>query len=255
VTRVLVVDDEPQILRALRINLRVRQYEVFTAASGAEALAVASRHPPDLVILDLGLPDLSGIDVIQGLRGWTAAPIVVLSGRADSADKVEALDAGADDYVTKPFSMDELLARMRAAVRRAGAPDEQPRIRLGDLVVDLAAKRVEHAAPAALSRTGPDAGTSDAAGAPEGDIRLTPTEWHLLEVLLRHPGKLLSQQQLLTEVWGPGYASATGNLRLYMAQLRRKLEPDPARPRWLITEPGMGYRYQPDPDDGPAEGG
>jgi two-component system, OmpR family, KDP operon response regulator KdpE len=255
VTRVLVVDDEPQILRALRINLRVRQYEVFTAASGAEALAVASHHPPDLVILDLGLPDLSGIDVIQGLRGWTAAPIVVLSGRADSADKVEALDAGADDYVTKPFSMDELLARMRAAVRRAGPPDEQPRIRLGDLIVDLAAKRVEHAAPAAVSRTGPDTGSTDGAGTPDGDIRLTPTEWHLLEVLLRHPGKLMSQQQLLTEVWGPGYASATGNLRLYMAQLRRKLEPDPARPRWLITEPGMGYRYQPDPDDDPEKGG
>ena len=145
-TRVLVVDDEPQILRALRINLRVRQYEVFTAASGAEALEVAGHHPPDLVILDLGLPDLSGIDVIQGLRGWTAVPIVVLSGRADSADKVEALDAGADDYVTKPFSMDELLARMRAAVRRSGTPEEQPRVRLGDLVVDLAAKRVERAA-------------------------------------------------------------------------------------------------------------
>ena len=263
-TRVLVVDDEPQILRALRINLRVRQYEVFTAATGAEALAVAGHHPPDLVILDLGLPDLSGIEVIQGLRGWTTAPIVVLSGRADSADKVEALDAGADDYVTKPFSMDELLARMRAAVRRAGAPDEQPRTRRGHLVGDLAAKRVEHAAPAALSRTGPDAGPDagpdtgpDAGGAdgpdsPDGDIRLTPTEWHLLEVLLRHPGKLMSQQQLLTEVWGSGYASATGNLRLYMAQLRRKLEPDPARPHWLITEPGMGYRYQPDPDDDPG---
>ena len=248
-TRVLVVDDEPQILRALRINLRVRQYEVFTAATGAEALAVASRHPPDLVILDLGLPDLSGLDVIQGLRGWTSVPIVVLSGRADSADKVEALDAGADDYVTKPFSMDELLARMRAAMRRAGEPDEQPRIRLGDLVVDLAAKRVEHAAPASISRTGPDTGSADGMAPADGDIRLTPTEWHLLEVLLRHPGKLMSQQQLLTEVWGPGYANATGNLRLYMAQLRRKLEPDPARPRWLITEPGMGYRYQPDPDD------
>jgi len=263
VTRVLVVDDEPQILRALRINLRVRQYDVFTAASGAEALAVAGRHPPDLVILDLGLPDLSGIDVIQGLRGWTTVPIVVLSGRADSADKVEALDAGADDYVTKPFSMDELLARMRAAVRRAGEPDEQPRIRLGDLVVDLAAKRVEHAARASTirtsvrtgSQTGPDTSPADGAAAPDGDIRLTPTEWHLLEVLLRHPGKLMSQQQLLTEVWGPGYASATGNLRLYMAQLRRKLEPDPARPRWLITEPGMGYRYQPDPDDNPDEDG
>jgi two-component system, OmpR family, KDP operon response regulator KdpE len=258
VTRVLVVDDEPQILRALRINLRVRQYEVFTAATGAEALAVAGHHPPDLVILDLGLPDLSGIDVIQGLRGWTTVPIVVLSGRADSSDKVEALDAGADDYVTKPFSMDELLARMRAAVRRAGTPDEQPRVRLGNLVVDLAAKRVEHAAPAAISRTGPEAGTTGTAGttggpgSPDGDIRLTPTEWHLLEVLLRHPGKLLSQQQLLTEVWGPGYATATGNLRLYMAQLRRKLEPDPARPHWLITEPGMGYRYQPDNDPGPG---
>ena len=157
-TRVLVVDYEPQILRALRINLRVRQYEVFTAASGTEALEVAGRHPPDLVILDLGLPDLEGIEVIQGLRGWTAAPIVVLSGRADSADKVEALDAGADDYVTKPFSIDELLARMRAAVRRSGAVEERPRIRLGDVVVDLAAKRVERAARApvatALAGTG-----------------------------------------------------------------------------------------------------
>ena len=251
-TRVLVVDDEPQILRALRINLRVRQYEVLTAASGAEALEVAGHHPPDLVILDLGLPDLSGIDVIHGLRGWTTAPIVVLSGRADSTDKVEALDAGADDYVTKPFSMDELLARMRAAVRRSGVPDEQPRVQLGDLVVDLAAKRVERPAPATASTGsgtgGPGAGPDGDGADPGGDIRLTPTEWHLLEVLLRHPGQLLSQQQLLTEVWGPGYGSATGNLRLYMAQLRRKLEPDPARPRWLITEPGMGYRYQPEPE-------
>jgi two-component system, OmpR family, KDP operon response regulator KdpE len=230
VTRVLVVDDEPQILRALRINLRVRNYEVDTAATGTEALELAGRHPPDLVILDLGLPDLTGLEVIEGLRGWTSAPIVVLSGRADSADKVEALDVGADDYVTKPFSMDELLARMRAALRRAGPPDDAPQVKLGDLVVDLAARRVE--------------------GGPDGDIRLTPTEWHLLEVLLRNPGKLMSQQQLLNEVWGPGYASATGNLRLYMAQLRRKLEPDPARPRWLITEPGMGYRFQPEPTNG-----
>jgi two-component system, OmpR family, KDP operon response regulator KdpE len=236
VTRVLVVDDEPQILRALRINLRVREYEVHVAATGAEALEVAARHPPDLVILDLGLPDLEGVEVIGGLRGWTRAPIIVLSGRADSSDKVDALDAGADDYVTKPFGMDELLARMRAAVRRTGTPEDLPRIRLGQLVVDLAAKRVTRQAPAR-----PDAHP--------GDIRLTPTEWHLLEVLLRHPGKLLSRNQLLTEVWGPGYADATGNLRLYMAQLRRKLEPDPARPRWLITEPGMGYRYQPSPDE------
>ena len=230
-TRVLVVDDEPQILRALRINLRVRDYEVHVASTGAEALAVAGRYPPDLVILDLGLPDLDGVEVIQGLRGWTKAPIIVLSGRADSVDKVEALDAGADDYVTKPFGVEELLARMRAAVRRTGTPEDLPRIWFGDLVIDLAAKRV--------IRQGED-------------VRLTPTEWHLLEVLLRNPGKLLSRNQLLTEVWGPGYAEATGNLRLYMAQLRRKLEPDPARPRWLITEPGMGYRYQPSPEDSGA---
>ena len=236
VTRVLVVDDEPQILRALRINLRVRQYDVHTAVTGAQALEQASKHPPDLVILDLGLPDLDGVEVIQGLRGWTTAPIIVLSGRADSIDKVEALDAGADDYVTKPFGMEELLARMRAVGRRAIADGDEPRVRLGDLVVDLAAKRVIRE---------PD-------GADGADVRLTPTEWHLLEVLLRHPGKLLSQQQLLAEVWGPGYADATGNLRLYMAQLRRKLEPDPARPRWLLTEPGMGYRFQPGPDSDAA---
>jgi two-component system, OmpR family, KDP operon response regulator KdpE len=238
-TRVLVVDDEPQILRALRINLRVRDYRVDVAATGTEALQMAARHPPDLVILDLGLPDLDGMEVIQGLRGWTKAPIIVLSGRADSLDKVEALDAGADDYITKPFGVEELLARMRAAVRRTGTAEDLPRIKLGDLIVDLAAKRVtrQAAVPAGGHAAQPD------------DIRLTPTEWHLLEVLLRHPGKLLSRNQLLTEVWGPGYADATGNLRLYMAQLRRKLEPDPARPRWLITEPGMGYRYQPGPDE------
>jgi two-component system, OmpR family, KDP operon response regulator KdpE len=231
VTTVLVVDDEPQLLRALRINLRVREFDVRTATTGTEALEQASRHPPDLVILDLGLPDLDGVEVIEGLRGWTSAPIIVLSGRADSTDKVEALDAGADDYVTKPFSMEELLARMRAVSRRAAGDGDEPQYRLGDLVVDLAAKRVTR---------------QDGTGA---DIRLTPTEWHLLEVLLRHPGKLLGRQYLLNEVWGPGYADAAGNLRLYMAQLRRKLEPDPAEPRWLITEPGMGYRFQPDPDD------
>jgi two-component system KDP operon response regulator KdpE len=236
--RVLVVDDEPQILRALRINLRARHYEVTTAATGPEALEVAAKHPPDLVVLDLGLPGLDGLDVIGGLRGWTTVPIIVLSGRADSTDKVEALDAGADDYVTKPFGMEELLARMRAAARRAGGTEALPRIRLGDLTVDLAAKRVHRA----------DGGEA-------GDIHLTPTEWHLLEVLLRHPGKLLSRRQLLADVWGPGYADATGNLRLYMTQLRRKLEPDPQRPRWLITEPGMGYRYQPGPDDEPVTGG
>ncbi len=270
--RVLVVDDEPQILRALRINLRVRDYDVHVAATGTEALEVAGRYPPDLVILDLGLPDLDGVEVIQGLRGWTKAPIIVLSGRADSVDKVEALDAGADDYITKPFGVEELLARMRAAVRRTGAVEDLPKIQLGPLVVDLAAKRVTRqvtvptgggdqagAGQAGAGQAG--AGQAGAAGRPAGadgapaqpdDIRLTPTEWHLLEVLLRNPGKLLSRNQLLTEVWGPGYADATGNLRLYMAQLRRKLEPDPARPRWLITEPGMGYRYQPNPEPDPA---
>jgi two-component system, OmpR family, KDP operon response regulator KdpE len=235
VTAVLVIDDEPQIVRALRINLRVRQYEVHAAGSGTEALEIAAKHPPDLVILDLGLPDLDGVEVIHGLRGWTDAPIIVLSGRADSTDKVEALDAGADDYVTKPFAMDELLARMRAVSRRAETETAEPRVRLGGLIVDLAARRV-------YREDGPDA------AGPAGDIRLTPTEWHLLEALLRNPGKLMSQQQLLSTVWGPGYQDATGNLRLYMAQLRRKLEPDPARPHWLLTEPGMGYRYQPDPD-------
>src|SRR6516165_10679096 len=202
-TRVLVVDDEPQILRALRINLRARHYDVATAATGETALEQAATHPPDLVILDLGLPDISGIEVIGGLRGWTAVPIIVLSGRADSNDKVEALDAGADDYVTKPFGMDELLARMRAAVRRTPAAEAPPQVQLGDLTIDLAAKRV----------------TREHDGHDTTDVRLTPTEWHLLEVLLRNPGKLLSQNQLLTEVWGPGYAEATGNLRLYMAQL------------------------------------
>jgi two-component system KDP operon response regulator KdpE len=234
VTRVLVVDDEPQILRALRINLRARQYEVHTAASATEALAVAAKFPPDLVLLDLGLPDMDGMNVIGGLRGWTKAPIIVLSGRADSTDKVAALDAGADDYVTKPFGVDELLARMRAAVRRVVATEDLPQVQLGDLTIDLAAKRVIKG-----NAPGEDSDNSD-----NSDIRLTPTEWHLLEVLLRNPGKLLSQKQLLNDVWGPGYANAAGNLRLYMAQLRRKIEPDPARPRWLITEPGMGYRYQ-----------
>src|ERR1700733_15380889 len=244
--RVFVVDDEPQILRALRINLRARQYEVSVAASGAQALEEAAAHPPDLVILDLGLPDMDGVEVIGGLRGWTAVPIIVLSGRADSADKVEALDAGADDYVTKPFGMDELLARMRAAVRRTPAAELPPRLALGDLTVDLTAKRVTRTGHGGTrARSEANGRVAEADPQPDGDIRLTPTEWHLLEVLLRNPGKLLSHRQLLNEVWGPGYDNAGGNLRLYMAQLRRKLEPDPARPRWLITEPGMGYRYQP----------
>ncbi|MFF0339497.1 response regulator [Kribbella sp. NPDC004875] len=224
-TRVLVVDDEPQIVRALQINLKARGYEVHLAGTGTAALKVAAQHPPELVILDLGLPDFDGVEVIRGLRGWTDAPILVLSGRTDQTDKVEALDAGADDYVTKPFGIDELLARMRAVLRRSNIAQDQPVISVGGVVVDLAAKRV-------TLETGED-------------IRLTPTEWHLLEVLVRNPGKLMSQRQLLTEVWGPGYETAGGNLRFYMGQLRRKLEPDPARPKHLLTEPGMGYRFEP----------
>ena len=224
-TRVLVVDDEPQIVRALQINLKARRYEVHVAGSGTAALKVAAQHPPDLVILDLGLPDFDGVEVIRGLRGWTEAPILVLSGRTDSTDKVEALDAGADDFVTKPFGIDELLARMRAVLRRSNLGEDQPVVTVGGARVDLSAKRV----------------TLDSGE----DVRLTPTEWHLLEVLIRHPGKLLSQRQLLTEVWGPGYENAGGNLRFYMGQLRRKLEADPARPVHLLTEPSMGYRFEP----------
>jgi two-component system KDP operon response regulator KdpE len=231
VIRVLVVDDDPQIRRALQINLRARDYQVDTAATGREALAAAAGHPPDLVILDLGLPDLDGVEVIHGLRGWSDVPIIVLSGRIDSTDKVSALDAGADDYVTKPFGMEELLARMRAAARRAANPDasEVAIVVLGSVTIDLGARQVVRAS---------DGGTTP--------VRLTPTEWHLLEVLVRQPGKLLNQRYLLTQVWGSAYVNQPANLRLYMAQLRHKLEPDPTRPRYLLTEPGMGYRFQPD---------
>ncbi|MEU4545132.1 response regulator [Nonomuraea dietziae] len=221
-TRVLVVDDEPQILRALRINLAAREYEVAVAEDGNAALRQAADWHPDLVILDLGLPDLDGVEVIHGLRGWTSVPIIVLSGRAGSADKVDALDAGADDYVTKPFGIDELLARIRAVTRRTNQPETEPAtVRIGDHVVDLATKTIS------------------------GGVRLTPTEWHFLELLLRNPGKLISQRQVLTEVWGSAYLKETNYLRQYMAQLRRKLERDPARPDHLLTEPGMGYRFQP----------
>jgi len=225
-SRVLVVDDEPQILRAMRINLQARGYEVATAADGRGALDAAVAHPPDVVILDLGLPDIDGVDVIAGLRGWTTVPILVLSGRSGSSDKVEALDVGADDYVTKPFGMDELLARLRAMLRRNVPTEAEPIVEFGEVVVDLAATRVTVSGQ---------------------EIRLTPTEWHLLEVLVRNPGKLIGQRQLLLEVWGPGYENAHGNLRLYMAQLRRKLEPDPSRPRYFRNEPGMGYRFDPTP--------
>jgi len=224
-TRVLVVDDEPQLTRALAINLRARHYEVDVAADGRAALDLAAHRHPDVVLLDLGLPDLDGVEVIRGLRGWTQIPIIVLSARQDSEDKVEALDAGADDYVTKPFGMDELLARLRAAVRRGmPAAPEDPVVRTAAFTIDLAAKRVTDAA--------------------EEEVRLTPTEWHLLEMLARNPGRLISQRQLLQEVWGPGYATQTHYLRVYLAQLRRKLEPEPGRPRYLRTEPGLGYRLE-----------
>ncbi|KJK51287.1 Fis family transcriptional regulator [Lentzea aerocolonigenes] len=225
-TKVLVVDDEPQIVRALRINLSARGYEVLTAHDGATALRLAADGKPDVVILDLGLPDMDGTDVIAGLRGWTTLPIVVLSARTDSADKVDALDAGADDYVTKPFGMDELLARLRAAVRRSAVtgPEDEPIVKTASFTVDLAAKRV--------LKDGEE-------------VHLTPTEWGLLEVLARNAGKLVAQKQLLRDVWGPAYEKETHYLRVYLAQLRRKLEPEPARPRHLLTEPGMGYRFEP----------
>jgi two-component system KDP operon response regulator KdpE len=221
---VLVVDDEPELLRTLAITLRARGYDVHTAPTATDAVRVATAHPPDLVVVDLGLPDLDGTELVRRLRTWTSVPVLVLSGRSDSSDKVEALDAGADDYVTKPFGMDELLARLRALGRRAPATEDHPVVQVGRASVDLASHRVSV----------------------EGrDVRLTPTEWKLLEVLVRHPGELMSQQTLLAEVWGPGYETAQGNLRLYVGQLRKKLEPDPAHPRHLLNEPGLGYRFEP----------
>jgi two-component system, OmpR family, KDP operon response regulator KdpE len=224
--RVLVVDDEPQIRRALTVNLKARGYDVDQAASGEEALHLAAARHPDVVLLDLGLPGIDGLDVVRGLRGWTSVPIVVLSVREAEADKVAALDLGADDYVTKPFGMDELLARLRAALRRHQPAAEQPVVRTPDFDVDLAARRVQ--------RDGEE-------------VHLTPTEWGILDVLLRHPGRLVSQRQLLQEVWGPSYERETNYLRVYLAQLRRKLEPNPARPRYFLTEPGMGYRFEAPP--------
>lgn len=223
--RILVVDDEPQIVRALGINLKALGYRVDTAGSGEEALLKAANHRPDSVILDLGLPGIDGIDVIRGLRGWTKVPIIVLSVRDSERQKIAALDAGADDYVTKPFGMGELLARLRAALRRENDDSEdQPVVATGDFVIDLSAKRV--------TRQGGD------------EIRLTPTEWGIVEILVRHRGKLVTQGQLLKEVWGPQYGEETNYLRVFMAQLRRKLEPEPSKPRYFITEPGMGYRFE-----------
>jgi len=223
VTKVVVIDDEDAICRALRINLTARSYDVAVARDGASGLAMVARERPDAIILDLGLPDMDGTDVITGVRGWTNTPILVLSARENEAAKVKALDAGADDYVTKPFGMDELLARLRAAVRRGSSGPDVPSVVTDDFVVDLAAKRVTLAGG--------------------GDVRLTPTEWQLLEILARNRGLLVSQRQLLQDVWGPSYETESNYLRVYVAQLRRKLEPDPTRPRYLLTEPGMGYRF------------
>ena len=222
-TRILAVDDEPPMLRALGANLRARGYEVDVAATGEEALELAARHRPDAVILDLGLPGISGLEVIRGLRGWTDTPIIILSARDAQGEKVAALDIGADDYVTKPFGMDELLARLRAALRRATPSHQEPIVETADFSVDLAAKKV--------TTTG-------------GEVRLTPTEWHLVEVLVRNTGKLVTGRQLLQEVWGPNYRDETNYLRVHFAHIRRKLEPNPPQPRYFITEAGMGYRFE-----------
>jgi two-component system KDP operon response regulator KdpE len=226
-SRILIVDDEPQILRALRINLQARQYDVSAAADGASALREARTSRPDVVVLDLGLPDMDGVEVIRALRSWTPVPIIVLSGRASSNDKVDALDAGADDYVTKPFSLDELLARIRAVTRRRTDQEPATTTTIGHYHIDFAARTV--------------AATDD----PTATLHLTRTEWLLLEALVTDAGRLVGQRQLLQKVWGPGYSTETHYLRQYMTSLRRKLEPDPSRPRYLITEPGMGYRFQP----------
>jgi two-component system, OmpR family, KDP operon response regulator KdpE len=228
--RVLVVEDEPALLRALQINLRARGYEVSTSSAGQDALVEAARRPPDAVLLDLGLPDLDGTDVIRQLRTWTAIPVIVLSGRAESGDKISALDAGADDYVTKPFSMEELVARLRALLRRDAHPSSRQLFTIGHCTVDLTARTVV--------RHGVDDNEPES-------VRLTRTEWRLLEALLRSPGQLVLSSRLLAELWGPGAENSTHYLRFHMARLRRKLEDDPPRPRHLLTEPGMGYRFQP----------
>jgi len=222
--RILVADDDPQLVRALRITLSAHGYDVVTAADGASAVTTAAQTHPDLVMLDLGMPHLDGVQVIEALRGWTSAPIIVVSGRTGSADKVDALDAGADDYVTKPFQIDELLARLRALGRRASSAPDEPVVRFGDVEVDLGSKTV--------LREG-------------ARVHLTPTEWRMLEFLARHPGTLVTRQSLLTEIWGTDQIADTGYLRLYMSQLRKKLEADPAHPVHLLTESGMGYRLVP----------
>lgn len=231
-TRVLLVDDDRALVRALAINFRARGFDVDTAADGGTALRRAASSPPDVVVLDLGLPDMDGLEVVSGLRGWSTVPIIVLSARDTQHTKVDVLDAGADDYVTKPFGMDELLARIRAALRRATPEPPAPVVQTPDFTVDLAAKKVIRD------------------GRP---VRLTPTEWNVLELLVRNTGKLVARRQMLKEVWGPAYADETNYLRVYLAQLRRKLEPVPSRPRYLLTEPGIGYRFEPEGRPAPQD--
>ncbi|WP_082575764.1 response regulator [Arthrobacter sp. Soil762] len=223
-TSVLVVDDDPHLLKALRITLQAHGYAVESASDGGTALRAVSHRPPDVMILDLGLPDLDGAEVLRELRRWSNLPVLVLSARHGSSDKVDALDAGADDYITKPFGLDELLARLRALLRRVPDPASAPTVAASSFTVDLAQRQVTR----------------------DGDIvRLTPTEWNILELLVRNPARLVTQQQLLLDVWGPAYQTEANYLRVYMAQLRRKLEADPGKPRHLLTEPGMGYRFMP----------
>lgn len=223
--KILIADDDPQILRALRITLTAKGYQIFTAADGAQAITAAIDHHPDIFLIDLGMPELDGIEVIHGIRGWSQAPILVVSGRAGAADKVEALDAGADDYITKPFAVEELLARIRALTRRVPQEDATPVVHLGNVTIDLTARSVTR-------------DTSEG----ERQIRLTPTEWQFIDILIRNAGKLVTRQTILTTIWGTEHAEDTGYLRLYVSQLRRKLEEDPANPAHLLTEPGMGYR-------------
>ncbi|MGJ3189104.1 response regulator [Paenarthrobacter sp. FR1] len=223
-TLVLIVEDEARIARAMQVTLQAHGYQALTVGNGADALNAAAKQPVNIVVLDLGLPDMDGVEIIRRIRGWSSMPIIVLSARHASEDKVEALDAGADDYVTKPFGLDELLARLRVASRRVVTETEEPTLATADFIVDLAGKKI----------------VKDGS-----EVRLTPTEWNILELLVRNKGKLVSQQQILTQVWGQAYAKETQYLRVYIAQLRRKLERDPAEPRHLHTEAGMGYRFDP----------
>lgn len=221
--KLLIADDDPQLVRALRITLAAHGYDVIAASDGAEAVTLAAQSHPDIILLDLGMPRLDGMEVIHALRGWTRAPIIVVSGRTGSADKIDALDAGADDFVTKPFQVDELLARLRALARRVTPAREATDsvVRFGDVVVDLAATLVTRG------------------GSP---VHLTPTEWRMLEHLCRHPGALVTRLELLREIWGSDQVTDSGYLRLYMSQLRKKLEREPGMPEHLLTEAGMGYR-------------